>query len=250
MATDNMTMLVGSTAALCTTLSFVPQLVKIHRQGGRDLSDGMLMLYLLGLTLWLVYGVRIEAAEVIAANVVAGTLVIAAMIMKRRSGTAADADGRTRARARTLADPNCKTAVLERVKALRPTSVRRWGRMSAHQMLCHLIDCNRMALGELDVAAPKARVPRAFVKWVSLYTPMPWPAGLPTNPELDQDVAGTRPGDFARDAAVLEATVERLMSRAGRSGWPSHPDFGGMSEGDWFRWAWRHMDHHLRQFGV
>jgi hypothetical protein len=122
--------------------------------------------------------------------------------------------------------------------------------MTAHQMLCHLIDCNRMALGELDVAAPKARLPRGFVKWVSLYTPMPWPAGLPTNPELDQDVAGTRPSDFARDAAALEATVERLMARAGRGGWPSHPDFGEMSEGDWFRWAYLHMDHHLRQFNV
>jgi MtN3 and saliva related transmembrane protein len=86
MAADNVTMLVGSAAAICTTLSFVPQLVKIRRQGGRDLSDGMLVLYLLGLTLWLAYGVRIEAAEVIGANVVAGALVIAAMVMKRRDG--------------------------------------------------------------------------------------------------------------------------------------------------------------------
>jgi uncharacterized protein with PQ loop repeat len=251
MAADNLTTLVGSAAAICTTLSFVPQLVKIRRQGGRDLSDGMLALYLLGLTLWFAYGVRIEAAEVIAANVVAGTLVVAAMIMKHRSGTAAaDEGGGTRRRGRTLAQTDCRTALLERVRALRPTSASRWGRMTAHQMLCHLIDCNRMALGELVVTAPKARVPRAFVKWVSLYTPMPWPAGIPTNPELDQDVAGTRPGDFARDTASLEATVERLMSRAGRGGWPSHPDFGVMSEDDWFRWAWLHMDHHLRQFGV
>lgn len=246
MAADNMTTLVGGAAAICTTLSFVPQLVKIHRQGGRDLSGGMLSLYLLGLTLWLVYGLRIEAAEVIAANVVAGCLVIAAIVMKHR---AARADGQP-AQTRTMASTDCRTAVLARVKALQPTSVRRWGRMTAHQMLCHLVDCNRMALGELAVAAPKARLPRAFVKWVSLYTPMPWPPGIPTNPELDQDVAGTRPDDFARDAAALEATVERLMSRAGRNDWPPHPDFGVMSEGDWFRWAYLHMDHHLRQFGV
>jgi MtN3 and saliva related transmembrane protein len=89
MAADNVTMIVGSAAAMCTTLSFVPQLVKIRQQGGRDLSDGMLGLYLLGLTLWLAYGIRIDAAEVIAANVVAGTLVIAAMVMKRRFGTSA-----------------------------------------------------------------------------------------------------------------------------------------------------------------
>jgi uncharacterized protein with PQ loop repeat len=59
--------------------------VKIHRQGGRDLSYGMLLLYLLGLALWLVYGLRIQALEVIAANVVGGTLVVAAIAMKRRA---------------------------------------------------------------------------------------------------------------------------------------------------------------------
>ena len=111
MAVDNVTMLAGAAAAICTTLSFVPQLVKIRRQGGRDLSDSMLGLYLLGLTLWLAYGVRIRAAEVIGANVVAGTLVIAAAIMKHRSGTSTDAGGRTRARARTLADTDCRAAI-------------------------------------------------------------------------------------------------------------------------------------------
>ena len=250
MAVDNVTMLLGVAAAICTALSFVPQLVKIRRQGGRDLSDSMLGLYLLGLTLWLAYGIRIKAAEVIGANVVAGTLVIAAVVMKHRSGTSTEAGGRTRARARTLADTDCRAAMLERVKALRPDSARRWGRMTAHQMVCHLADCNRVALGEVVVTAPPTRLPRAIVKWVSLYTPLPWPAGLPTNPELDQEVGGTRPSDFARDVAALEATVERLMSRAGRGDWPSHPDFGEMSEGDWLRWAYRHMDHHLRQFGV
>ena len=248
MAFDNVTTLVGGAAAVCTTLSFVPQLVKIRRQGGRDLSDSMLALYLLGLTLWLVYGVRIRAAEVIGANVVAGTLVIAAVIMKHGSATAAA--GRKRARARTLADADCKAEILARVRSLRSDSAPRWGRMSAHQMVCHVVDCNRMALGELDVMSTKARLPRAFVKWVSLYTPMPWPAGLPTNPELDQDVDGNRPGDFSADRAALEATVEQLTSRAGRGQWPRHPDFGAMSEGDWLRWGYRHIDHHLRQFGL
>ena len=85
MTIHDVTALIGGAAALCTTMSFVPQLVKIRRQGGRDLSYSMLLLYLLGLTLWLVYGLRIQAIEVIAANVVGGTLVLAAIAMKRRS---------------------------------------------------------------------------------------------------------------------------------------------------------------------
>jgi MtN3 and saliva related transmembrane protein len=85
MTSPDATALIGSLAAVCTTVSFVPQLVKIHRQGGRDLSYGMLLLYLLGLSLWLVYGLRIRAIEVIAANVVGGMLVLAAIVLKRRA---------------------------------------------------------------------------------------------------------------------------------------------------------------------
>ena len=85
MAVDDVTMLIGGAAGFCTTLSFVPQLVKIRRQGGRDLSDGMLALYLLGLTLWTVYGARIAAMEIIGANLVAGALVMAAGVMKHRN---------------------------------------------------------------------------------------------------------------------------------------------------------------------
>ncbi len=248
MPVDNWTMLIGGAAGMCTTLSFVPQLVKIHRQGGRDLSDGMLALYLLGLALWGVYGVRIDAAEVVAANVVAGALVMAAVVMKHRSRASAEEGRRARGRSRTLADAGCKTDILARVRALRSDGVRRWGRMTAHQMVCHVADCNRMALGELVVTAPRLRVPPAFLKWVSLYTPMPWPAGIPTNPELDQEVGGTKPSDFAGDVAALEATVEQLTARAGRGHWPRHPEFGAMSEDDWLRWAYLHMNHHLRQF--
>jgi MtN3 and saliva related transmembrane protein len=76
---------IGIVAAICTTLSFVPQIIKIRRQGARDLSYGMLLLYLLGLGLWLIYGIRIGAAEVIGANVVAGSLVGFALVLKWRS---------------------------------------------------------------------------------------------------------------------------------------------------------------------
>ena len=76
---------IGLIAAACTTASFVPQLIKIHKQGGRDLSYGMLLLYMMGVVLWLTYGLRIHAAEIILANLVAGALVSAAAIMKHRS---------------------------------------------------------------------------------------------------------------------------------------------------------------------
>jgi MtN3 and saliva related transmembrane protein len=73
---------IGAVAAVCTTVAFVPQIVKIRRQGGRDLSYPMLFLYLTGIVLWLVYGLMIHAAAVIWANAATTLLVGLALVLK------------------------------------------------------------------------------------------------------------------------------------------------------------------------
>jgi len=82
MPTPTLSTLVGTGGALVTTLSFLPQLVRVRRQGGRDLSLTMLAMYLAGSGLWLVYGLLNGAIAVIAANVVAMTLVSAIALLK------------------------------------------------------------------------------------------------------------------------------------------------------------------------
>jgi 5'-nucleotidase len=72
----------GTLAALCTTGAFVPQIWKIHKQGGEDLSYGMLGVYLVGVLLWLAYGVKLAAQAVIWANTTAAILVLIAIVMK------------------------------------------------------------------------------------------------------------------------------------------------------------------------
>ncbi|MGD1209747.1 MAG: SemiSWEET family transporter [Candidatus Acidiferrales bacterium] len=73
---------VGTAAAVCTTIAFIPQILKIRRQGGQDLSYPMLFLYLTGILLWLVYGLLLHAAAVIWANAVTSLLVAVALILK------------------------------------------------------------------------------------------------------------------------------------------------------------------------
>jgi hypothetical protein len=69
-------------------------------------------------------------------------------------------------------------------------------------------------------------------------------------PEVDQAIAGTSPTDFAADVAELEALMMVVATRGSAAVWPTHPFFGRMSEADWLRWGYLHLDHHLRQFGV
>jgi hypothetical protein len=122
--------------------------------------------------------------------------------------------------------------------------------MSAHQMICHLSDACRMATGEKPVSDAAGRLPRTLVKWMALYLPFRWPAGILTRPEIDQQSAGTKPVDFAADVAELEGLLDLITTREDGIGWPVHPIFGRMSRRAWLRWAYLHTDHHLHQFSA
>ena len=151
---------------------------------------------------------------------------------------------------KTLARHRDMTELLQRLRAVRPDNVRRWGRMSAPQMVCHLSDSFRMALGQKPVCDASRWHQRTIVRWIALYVPVPWPAGIPTRPEIDQERAGTMPGDFAADLAELEALIDLVATRQERLDRRLHPIFGRMSAAGWLRWAYLHTDHHLRQFGA
>jgi MtN3 and saliva related transmembrane protein len=73
---------IGYVAAGCTTLSFIPQILKIRRHGGASLSYLMLSIYLVGLGLWLIYGIMLHANAIIVANAASVLLVATAIIMK------------------------------------------------------------------------------------------------------------------------------------------------------------------------
>ena len=149
----------------------------------------------------------------------------------------------------TLARERCTAEILRRLGALRPDSGRRWGRMTPHQMVCHLTDSCRMALGEKPVRRATGLVPPTVIKWIALYLPVPWPPGVLTVPEIDQEHGGTCPGEFDADLAELERLMTQLAAQQ-RFDCPSHPIFGRMSRANWLRWGYLHADHHLRQFGV
>jgi Protein of unknown function (DUF1569) len=151
---------------------------------------------------------------------------------------------------KTVARHSDKAEILRRLRVVGSDSRAQWGRMSAHQMICHLSDSLRMATGQKPVRQTGGLLHRTFLKWIVLYVPLRWPPGILTTPEIDQEIGGTRPVDFAADVAELEALFERITTQSEGIDRRVHPVFGRMSEAAWLRWAYLHMDHHLRQFGV
>jgi len=141
-----------------------------------------------------------------------------------------------------------RDSIAKRISTLAPTDQRRWGRMSVEQMVCHLCDAYRVALGEKAVSPATGFFQRTFMKWFALRVPVEWPKGIPTRPELEQGAGGTAPVEFERDRAMLIFVFDRFCEPSANLS-PTHPFFGPMSRQDWLRWGYLHADHHLRQFG-
>uniref|UniRef100_A0A7V5CSE9 DUF1569 domain-containing protein n=1 Tax=Acidobacterium capsulatum TaxID=33075 RepID=A0A7V5CSE9_9BACT len=146
-----------------------------------------------------------------------------------------------------LTTPGCFDQVCQRIAALRPDDAARWGRMNAHQMICHLCDSAQVAMGEKEVTASGLGLPPWLLKKLALEVPVPWAKNVPTPPQIDQLREGTPPVEFERDRKeMLHRT--RLLLDAPLEGRP-HAYFGPLTQEEWMRWAWLHTDHHLRQFG-
>ncbi len=79
------TEILGTVAAICTTISFVPQLVRVwSRKSAADVSLGMFLIFSLGVLLWLIYGIRIGSRPVIEANAATLVLSLAILLLKLR----------------------------------------------------------------------------------------------------------------------------------------------------------------------
>ena len=140
--------------------------------------------------------------------------------------------------------------LLDRLGSLRPESQAIWGKMNAHQMICHLTDAFTLAMSERSASEAVTVLNRTLVRWVALHTSLTWPKGVPTRPEVDQLVGGTRPLEFTRDAEALAAAIRRFAQVPRDFKFGRHPKFGDLTEWEWLRWGYLHADHHFRQFGV
>ena len=150
---------------------------------------------------------------------------------------------------KSLGNPRDRQEIVDRLGLLRPDTRAYWGRMSCPQMVCHLSDAFRVRFGEKTVAPLDNFFSRTVIKWFALYVPIPWPHGFKAPPEIDQLNGGTKPESFEHDLQVLRSLFQRFTEAAPEVAL-KHPYFGRISQWECMRWAYLHMDHHLRQFGV
>ena len=148
----------------------------------------------------------------------------------------------------SLEDPAVVDQLVTRLRKLHPERPRAWGKMTPHEMLCHLADSFQVGLGERQASPAETFLTRTLYKFIALRTSMAWPQGLETRPEVDPHAGGTKPEDFERDRARVIELLQRFVLTSATYG--RHPFFGVMTREEWLIWGYRHTDHHLRQFAL
>jgi hypothetical protein len=137
--------------------------------------------------------------------------------------------------------------ILQRLNNLTPQTPRLWGKMDVAQMMAHCKEAFKVPLSD-------KKMPRMFmgllIGWMikpKLYNESPWKKNLPTAPNFiikDQR-------DFEKEKQELLELVNRFHNggpeHVGRF---PHPMFGTFTKDQWGMSMYKHLDHHLQQFGV
>ena len=150
-----------------------------------------------------------------------------------------------------LFDPAVVEDIKQRIMRLRPESERQWGSMSVAQTLAHCTSGVQMALGVINPkrASFPVNVVGLLIKPLVLGDEKPMRRNSPSSRELFP--ADPAHCDFERERAQLIAVVESFsMKGAGGCSQHPHPFFGPLKPEQWAILVYKHLDHHLRQFGV
>ena len=146
---------------------------------------------------------------------------------------------------KNLFDPSVKQEIIDRINKLTAQSTATWGKMNVAQMLAHVQVPMGVALGTHTVKGNwlmKLILP-LFKK--NLYDEKPWKPGLPTDKTF---VMTGLDKNFENEKNQLLDKINRFTESNMIN--EKHPVFGKLTKQQWSMATWKHLDHHLKQFGV
>lgn len=147
---------------------------------------------------------------------------------------------------KSLFHPADRDEILARLGRLRPESTRQWGKMDAAQMLGHCAQALETGTGVRPMKqAFLGKILMPFIRSMVL-GPKPFSKNSPTDPTFV--ASGER--DFSAERTRLLGLIQRMVERGeAAAANETHPFFGRMTGAEWGELTYKHLDHHLRQFG-
>ena len=145
-----------------------------------------------------------------------------------------------------LYKPTAAAHIIARLQALQPTAQAQWGKMNVAQMLAHCQAPFETYFGHMKLK--QSFIGLLFGGFVKkkLFSNQPWKKNLPTAKEFM--VFDER--DFNIEKEKLLSFIKRFIAEGKNISSPKHPFFGKMNHQEWGILAYKHLDHHLQQFGV
>ncbi|NER15144.1 DUF1569 domain-containing protein [Leptobacterium flavescens] len=123
-----------------------------------------------------------------------------------------------------------------------------WGKMNAAQMCAHCQGPLNVGLEKIALRNRPGLLKRLLFRAVrsSLYNDRPWKQSLPTARQfvINDD------RDFHKEKDMLSALITEFHQAKNKENWIVHPYFGKFTPEQWGKMQYKHMDHHLRQFGL
>ena len=148
----------------------------------------------------------------------------------------------------TIRNESDRAKLVTRIGKLTGTETPLWGRMTVDQMMSHLVQAGDLPF-EASLADNSSFAYRTFVKPLILYV-LPMPKEVMVSADFDQQQNGRRPINFEQDRELLIASINRLAELPFDRECSYHPMFGKFTAKEWALIAHKHIDHHLKQFGV
>jgi hypothetical protein len=145
----------------------------------------------------------------------------------------------------TLFDARDRQSILGRLTRLTANARPQWGRFTPAQMVCHVTTGVGQGLGAIDLGPPRGPLTHWPLNWLLIHV-IPFPRGAKAAPEMFARI----PTTWDEDMATLRAMIERYAEQDPDREWPASRVFGRISGRSWGVLQYRHLDHHLRQFGL
>ncbi len=147
---------------------------------------------------------------------------------------------------KSLFDPKENQEIIDRIQNLSVDATALWGKMKVSQMLKHCEAPLKVAFGELKLKRGLLGVLFGNMAKKKMTNDKPFEKNIPT----DKMFKVNYDPEFAPTKEELIILVKRFADQ-GPSGLMSapHPFFGKLTAQEWDILQWKHLDHHLRQFG-
>ena len=148
---------------------------------------------------------------------------------------------------KSLYEKSTLDEIQNRIHQLTPASQSKWGKMQVDQMLAHCSETMKVVTGQMNIKRGLLGYVLGPIFKPQYYNDKPLPKNSPTAPEF-----------LVTDRKIFETEKEHLLKlvkqfqEGGQAGCTKEPHafFGKLTSEQWGKGTYKHLDHHLQQFGV